>query len=31
MYQHLLVTTNFRSTPELGSRFLQRLRGPGNR
>jgi len=31
MYQQLLTTTNFRSTPELESRFLRRVRGPDKR
>jgi predicted nucleic acid-binding protein len=31
VYQQLLTTTNFRSAPELESRFLQRVRGLGNR
>jgi predicted nucleic acid-binding protein len=31
MYEQLLTTTNFRSTPELESRFLQRVRALRNR
>jgi predicted nucleic acid-binding protein len=31
VYRQLLTTTNFRSTPELESRFLQRVRGLGDR
>ncbi len=30
-YQQLLTTTNFRSTPELESRFLRRMRGSDKR
>lgn len=31
MYQKLLTTTNFRSTPELEGRFLERVRSLGNK
>ncbi len=31
MYKQLVATTNFRSTPELESVFLQRIRGLANR
>lgn len=31
VYEQLIATTNFRSTPDLASKFLQRLRGLGNR
>jgi predicted nucleic acid-binding protein len=31
MYQDLVTTTNFRSTPELASTFLLRVRGIGNK
>jgi predicted nucleic acid-binding protein len=31
MYQKLVTTTNFRSTPELERSFLQRVRGTPNR
>lgn len=31
MYQQLVMTTNFRSTAELESKFLQRVRGLDNR
>jgi predicted nucleic acid-binding protein len=31
MYQDLVTTTNFRSTPELANTFLLRVRGIGNK
>jgi predicted nucleic acid-binding protein len=31
VYKQLVTTTNFRSTPELESRFLQRVRGLGKK